>query len=60
MLVYVLTFVLVAGSGTRTNVEVPSLHSVEHCREVVLQRLAQLPRGTRLVQPVCAQRGYLT
>jgi hypothetical protein len=60
MLVYVLTFVLIAGSGARTNVEVPNLRSEDHCRAVVLERLSQLPRGTRLVQPTCVQRGYST
>lgn len=60
MFVYVLTFVLIAGSGTRTNVEVPNLRSEDHCRAVVLERLSQLPRGTRLVQPTCTQRGYST
>jgi hypothetical protein len=60
MLVYVLTFALVAGSGARTNVEVPNLRSEDHCRAVVLERLSQLPRGTRLVQPTCTQRGYST
>lgn len=60
MLVYVLTFVLIAGSGARTNVEVPNLRSEDHCRAVVLERLSQLPRGTRLVQPTCTQRGYST
>lgn len=60
MFVYVLTFVLIAGSGARTNVEVPNLRSEDHCRAVVLERLSQLPRGARLVQPTCTQRGYST
>jgi len=60
MFVYVLTFALVAGSGSHVNVEVPNLRSEDHCRAVVLYRQARLPRNVRIVQPTCARVGYST
>jgi len=59
MFAYVLTFILMTG-GTQTVVEVPNLQSVEQCRTIAKQRRDHLPRGTHMIRPVCAQRGYFT
>jgi len=60
MFAYVLTFALVVGSGNPVEIEIPNLRSVEQCQQFARQHRAELPRGTRMIRPVCAQRGYFT
>lgn len=60
MFAYVLTFMIATGAANPVTVEIGNLRSTEQCRTVARQYISTLPRGSRMIRPVCTQRGYFT